>query len=85
MGKNLFAPMQKANKAKTYSPRKRETNSGGYTLDELSDLYSRCRGAENELDVLADFACLPHDSLAVKKLRKEIQEHIKQKYQEVRQ
>jgi len=54
-------------------------------LDELSDLYSRCRGAENELDVLADFACLPHDSLAVKKLRKEIQEHIKQKYQEVRQ
>lgn len=85
MGKNVFAPMQKAEKVRTYTPRKTDTVSGGYSMDELAELYGRFRGTEEELDVLADFACVPRHSAAVKNLREEIQKYIQKKYREVRQ
>ncbi len=83
--KNVFAPMPKVEKVRTYTPKKTETVDGGYSMAELAELYSRFRGTEEELDVLADFACIPRQSDAVKKLRKEIQKYIEKKYKEVRQ
>lgn len=55
----------------------------GYTLEELAELYSRFRGDEDELGILADFACLPRSSNKVVKLQKVLEKYIEENRKEV--
>lgn len=55
----------------------REPETGkthGYTIEELAKLYSRFRGDEEELQILADFACTTKRDAV--KLRKRILEYL---------
>lgn len=55
----------------------REPETGkthGYTIEELAKLYSRFRGDEEELQILADFACTTKREAV--KLRKRILEYL---------
>lgn len=58
-------------------------DSMGYTMDELAEMYSRFRGTEEALYVLADLACLPRRGKTVRKLKQEIEDYLEQKYKEV--
>lgn len=65
-------------------PRSTENRVGGYTLDELSELYSRFRGSEDELQILADLACIPRRGSRVKLLREDIIRHLERKEMEAK-
>ena len=45
-----------------------------YSMEELAELYSRFRGDEEELQILADFACITRKEAV--KLREQILEYI---------
>ena len=81
-GRDLFAPVSQCNEENAV-PRSRTNQTGGYTLDELSELYARFRGSEDELVILADLACIPQRGERVKALRETIINHLEQKQKEV--
>ena len=74
-GRDLFAPVG-TTPAKT-SP------ASGYTLSELSNLYSLFRDDEFALDILADFAGLQRGSSAVVKLERKILKYLEKLRKEV--
>ena len=81
-GAELFLPVSKYEEENA-GPRTMVNRDGGYTLDELSELYCRFRGDEDELEVLADLACIPRRGKRVKLLREDIINHLKKKSEEV--
>ena len=83
-GYNVFKPLPTAHVEPQMPQRKEPTLTGGYTMEELAELYRRFRGAEDELDILADLSCLKRRSKAVRQLRKQLQEIIEKKYREVK-
>lgn len=55
---------------------------GGYTLEELAEMYMKFRGEEDELEILADLACLRRHSSAVVRLKHSIEEYLEHKRME---
>lgn len=56
---------------------------GGYTLEELANLYSLFRSEEDALDILADFSGLRRGSSAVVRLERKIQTYLENLRKEV--
>lgn len=81
-GYNVFKPLPTAHVEPQMPQRKEPTLTGRYTMEELAELYRHFRGAEDELDILADLSCLKRRSKAVRLLRKQLQEEIEKKYRE---
>lgn len=80
---DMLAPLSTTPSEQRELARKNATKAGGYTLEELSDLYVRFRGAEDELEILADLACLRRHSSSVVRLKRNIEEYLEQKRMEV--
>lgn len=80
-GADLFSPISQYSEEALHT---RHTSYvvGGYTLEELSEMYMRFRGAEDELDILADLACLRRHTSAVVRLKHSIEEYLEHKRME---
>ena len=81
-GEDLFSPISQYSEEESV-PRRLPTATGGYTLDELAELYTKFRGTEDELKVLADLACISRRGKVVNALRQRIIEYLEQKQKEV--
>lgn len=76
-GNDLFAPVSTIRRED-----EEDDQTKGYTLDELVELYRGFAGDEEELQILADFACT--DRKHAVKLLKKIKKRIQEIYEEVR-
>jgi len=83
-GADLFSPISQYTEEKV-NTRPVSTLVGGYTLDELAEIYTKFKGDEDELIILADFACLSRKSKAVIELRDQIIERLEQNRMEVKE
>ena len=82
-GRNdLFAPLPH-HEGETMKGKWKTGGSGGYTLEELSEMYSRFRDNEFATDILADLACLKRRSSDVEKLESQIQKYLENQRKEV--
>lgn len=53
---------------------------GGYTMEDLADLYSRFRGSDGEMDLLSDFSGIPkHRWGALTRLKNSLDLYIEKK------
>lgn len=71
-------PVDKHGDARTFS-----SKLGGYTLEELAEMYVRFRGSEDELEILADLACMKRHGSAVVRLKRKIDQYLEEKRKEV--
>jgi hypothetical protein len=81
-GKDLFSPIREDDKSR-FPEKKASKKTHGYSLGELAEMYSRFRGDEEELVILADLACLRRGSKEVVELKKEIEKYLYDKRKEV--
>lgn len=81
-GVDLFSPIT-TSYDDVARPRSVSTKDGGYTLEELAELYVKFRGDEDELEILADLACIKRRGREVKVLRQELIDYLEQKRMEV--
>ena len=79
---NMIAPLSTTPSEQRELLRKTATRAGGYTLEELADMYVRFCGSEDELEILADLACLRRHSSSVVKLKHSIEEYWERKRME---
>lgn len=81
-GKDLFSPIT-TSYDDVARPRSVSTKDGGYTLEELAELYVKFRNDEDALEILADLACLRRRSSAAVRLQRRIEEYLEQKRKEI--
>jgi len=80
---DMFAPLSQTPSERRSTARTFSSKLGGYTLEELAELYVKFRGSEDELEILADLACMRRHGSSVVKLQRQIEEYLEQKQMEV--